>query len=269
MDSRLAELLADRATTGVTAGEAEELSRLLEAAPEVDPSALDLAAAAVHLTAPVPEVAIPPGLEARLEAEAGRFAARLEREETRRQEAQRFEPSRQGGWGARLGWYAAAACLAVAVAGWWPAAEDAAIAVPPPVAPAPPETPPPPTYAQVARSQDALQIPWTATEDPSAAGASGEIVWSTERQQGFMRFAGLEENDPGVFQYQLWIFDAQQDERYPIDGGVFDMENGEVTVPIDAKIGVSEPTLFAVTVEKPGGVVVSSRERIVLIAKVT
>jgi hypothetical protein len=41
----------------------------------------------------------------------------------------------------------------------------------------------------------------------------------------------------------------------------------EVIVPIDAKVAVGEACLFAITVEKPGGVVVSERERIVLLAQ--
>ncbi|MDH3733482.1 MAG: anti-sigma factor [Gemmatimonadota bacterium] len=113
-----------------------------------------------------------------------------------------------------------------------------------------------------------VQIPWTATEDPAAAAASGDVVWSTSLQTGFMRFAGLETNDPTVFQYQLWIFDETRDERFPVDGGVFDVgPDGEVIVQIDPKVEVRDPALFAITIEQPGGVVVSDRERIVLIAQ--
>jgi anti-sigma-K factor RskA len=54
-----------------------------------------------------------------------------------------------------------------------------------------------------------------------------------------------------------------------VDGGVFDVSSdGEVIVPINARLRVSRATLFAVTVEKPGGVVVSSRERIAALAKI-
>jgi hypothetical protein len=54
-----------------------------------------------------------------------------------------------------------------------------------------------------------------------------------------------------------------------VDGGVFDVpQNGEVIIPIDAKIKVQKPTLFAVTAEKPGGVVVSKQEKVLAIAKV-
>ena len=84
-----------------------------------------------------------------------------------------------------------------------------------------------------------------------------------------MRFRGLPANDPTNQQYQLWIFDENQDEKYPIDGGVFDVnKDGEVIIPIDAKINVKNPKMFAVTKEKPGGVVVSDRTGIVAIAKV-
>ena len=61
------------------------------------------------------------------------------------------------------------------------------------------------------------------------------------------------------------------DERYPVDGGVFDIpvEGMEVLVPIRAAVQVERAMLFAVTVERPGGVVVSDRDRIVLVAQRT
>ena len=86
-----------------------------------------------------------------------------------------------------------------------------------------------------------------------------------------MRLAGLAVNSPDEFQYQLWIFDEERDERYPVDGGVFDMPagGGAAEVVVRATLDVAEPTLFAVTVEEPGGVVVSSRDRIATIAQVS
>ncbi|MEM9493444.1 MAG: hypothetical protein AAGC55_30125, partial [Myxococcota bacterium] len=85
------------------------------------------------------------------------------------------------------------------------------------------------------------------------------------------RIRGLAANNVKRLQYQLWIFDPARDERYPVDGGVFDIPDAadEVVVPIDAKLAVAAPNLFAITVEPPGGVVVSSRERIVLLAQAT
>ena len=77
----------------------------------------------------------------------------------------------------------------------------------------------------------------------------------------------VETNDPTQFQYQLWIFDKDRDDKYPVDGGVFDVgPDGEVVVKISAKLHVNEPVLFAVTVEQPGGVVVSDRSRIAVTA---
>lgn len=111
-------------------------------------------------------------------------------------------------------------------------------------------------------------LPFAATDDAAARGASGDVVWHSGVQRGFMRIAGLRPNDSTREQYQLWVFDGTRDERYPVDGGVFDIDAaGDVIIPIRVPIPVRAATLFAVTVEKPGGVVVSSRERIVLAAK--
>lgn len=134
--------------------------------------------------------------------------------------------------------------------------------VPPPVVPAAEAR-----AALLANAKDVTTLAWTATEDAAAKGASGDVVWSPSEQKGFMRFVGLAVNDPKQLQYQLWIFDKNRDQAFPVDGGVFDITpSGEVIVPISAKLPVGEPVLFAVTVEKPGGVVVSKRERIVVTA---
>ena len=115
-----------------------------------------------------------------------------------------------------------------------------------------------------------VQSAWTATGDPLAPAVAGDVVWDNESQTGYLRFSGLTANDPNQSQYQLWIFDATRDDRFPIDGGVFDVPPGqtEVVIPIRAKLKVNAPAMFAVTVEKPGGVVVSGREHIVALAKV-
>ena len=120
----------------------------------------------------------------------------------------------------------------------------------------------------LASAKDAIRTEWTAGPTP-IAGASGDVAWSTTAQRGYMRFKGLEPNDPRVEQYQLWIFDRNQPEKTPVDGGVFDVtSNDEVVVPIHPALKVREPYLFAVTVEKPGGVMVSDRSRLPLLAAV-
>lgn len=114
-----------------------------------------------------------------------------------------------------------------------------------------------------------VRVPWAASTDPAATTATGEVVWDARTQRGVMRIAGLVPNDPRLAQYQLWIIDGDRDARYPVDGGVFDVTgSGEVLVPITARLRVGRPTLFAITLERPGGVVVSARERLVLAAPV-
>jgi len=115
---------------------------------------------------------------------------------------------------------------------------------------------------------DLLRLDWAVLEDPASIGAGGEVLWSDGEQRGYMRFRGLSSNDPQQSQYQLWIFDDKTDTHYPVDGGVFDIPAGveEVIVAIDPKIRVKQAFQFAITVEKPGGVVVSKRERIPLLA---
>jgi hypothetical protein len=44
--------------------------------------------------------------------------------------------------------------------------------------------------------------------------------------------------------------------------------DGETIVPIQAKLKVLKPAAFAITIEKPGGVVVSTQERLPLLAVV-
>jgi hypothetical protein len=161
-----------------------------------------------------------------------------------------------------VAWLAAAACLALAVgAVLWARGRTTAPAVT--AAPSPAEA----RAALLASAGDAATLAWQATADAAAQGASGDVVWSPSRQRGYMRFKGLAPNDPRISQYQLWIFDKARDERFPVDGGVFDVtSSGEVIVAISARLPIADAVLFAVTVEAPGGVVVSARERIVVTA---
>lgn len=120
----------------------------------------------------------------------------------------------------------------------------------------------------VSMHPSSVRYPWQATKDERIVGeVRGEAIFDPASSKGMLLIEGLAANDPKVDQYQLWIFDAERDERYPVDGGVFDMpECGHAVIPIEAKLRVDKPVLFAVTVERPGGVVVSDR-RIALVAK--
>jgi hypothetical protein len=183
-------------------------------------------------------------------------------------------PNRYGGYG----WLAAAACLVLAIFAWQrsPSPPVVPVAEVPPPSPvtAPPLPEPPPTPAEeraaLLAKSDSLKIPLAATKDPAAAGMSGDVVWDPVTQRGFLHFTGLAANDPAVHQYQIWIFDTGRDKRYPIDGGVFDVpaNAAEVVIPIRAALMVRKLAAFAVTVEKPGGVVVSGREHVVALGAI-
>lgn len=188
------------------------------------------------------------------------------------------------------GWVAAAACLVLAIGAFvyrtkpvgpvsvTPSSTPSSTA-PNPTAPVTVAsvTPPPSVREETAAAlrerllalKTTAKMDWSATKDPAAKGATGEVLWNAEEQKGTMRFRGLAKNDATKAQYQLWIFDKGREDKYPVDGGVFDIdsETGDVIVAIKARLPVDKAALFAVTVERPGGVVVSKRERIVVTAK--
>lgn len=110
-------------------------------------------------------------------------------------------------------------------------------------------------------------VPWTGEADSRAAKASGDVVWDTQAQGGFMTFAGLPPIDASKEVYQLWIIDADRPGEHPVDGGTFTVDaSGKVIVPFYARVKVGKPVAFAVTIERPGGVVVSDQKRKLTIA---
>lgn len=255
---RFDELLVSRALGDLDHREEIELDALLAADPSLDTDAFDLAAAAFDLALDGSEVAMPDAVRRRIEADAETFfgaRAAFARPDAR----PRRSPSpamRASGWQA----LATAAVVVLMVGILWslqPVAEPVAVVDPATL------------REQILASGDFVQWDWVGTEDPTVGAVSGDVVWSPGRQAGTMRIGGLAANDPEQFQYQLWIFDQERDERFPVDGGVFDVsaEGSEVVVPIEAKLPVGRPYLFAITVERPGGVVVSSRERIAILAQ--
>ena len=279
--TRLYELLADRSLVGLTANEEAELATLLDAHPDMYPVSFDIAAAATQLSMLGGKVeAMPEHLARKIEA-AAKGEEPLADAPSEPQAAPqnvvvlpKSDPLR---W---AGWIAAAACLALAVGesvsrtpqvvqvvAQSSDSGQASTPIVPPVLPTLPARTAAELRDELSAKPSAVTIPWSATKDPAAVGASGDVVFSVAEQRGYMRFHGLAPNDPAAHQYQLWIFDKAQDKRYPIDGGVFDIAaNGDVIVPIHAKIRVTDPTLFAVTIETPGGVVVSDRKHIVVTA---
>jgi anti-sigma-K factor RskA len=273
--ARIEELLMQRVTGALSAPEASALAQLLaQQSPsqvrQWEETAAELAAA-LSFEARSPDDVLPPALADKITGVGEAFVRT-----SKKPPAMSAAPStpvvpivrararsRLVNWG---GWLAAAAMLAVWVAGSrGPLRSNQDT---PAVGPA---------VSLGAQLRDSLlnadsalvRLSWATIGDSSALGATGDVVWSSTAQRGVMRIAGLQPNDGKRWQYQLWIFDKKRDQRYPVDGGVFDIPAGahEVFVPIDARLPVGEAVMFAVTVEPPGGVVVSTRERIALLAK--
>lgn len=255
---RAQELLLQRATEGLSDAEAAELAAL----GADDDVSFDLAMAAIDL-ATVQPAAMPAGLADKLLVAAGVPSVTTTPEARPAEAGAAVIPITRARSRASVyvAWAAAAAGLALAIGAFlWARGQgrDPVAEVTPSLAD---------QRAALLAAPDVKTLSWTATADPAAKGARGDVVWSPSKQEGYMRFVGLAPNDPKVTQYQLWIFDKTRDDKYPVDGGVFDVNAaGEVIVKIDPKLFVAEPVLFAVTVEPPGGVVVSKRERIVVTA---
>lgn len=238
-DDQIADFLADRAMEGLSPQESAELSRLLEASPGTDAEAFDRVAAAlaVALSPPNPG-AMPAALRARILAQARpKFGPRP------KPKPRRFL--------AVAGWSVAAAGWLVAAWAW-----------------SPPKAPESPEIGMERLRGEVGSIPFKATAHPLAQGASGDLVWSQDRQSGYLKLTGLAPIDPSRGAYQLWIFDEARDTRYPVDGGVFTIAEGSkpVVVEIHIPLHVNRPGLFAVTLEPAGGVVVSDRTRILMTA---
>lgn len=217
--------------------------------------------------------ALPPTLQRRLEEQAAAFRASSPRATTvvplhlpREAPA---APALAGSGSTGAGWWAAAACLLLAAFAWFRAPQTVFMPAPPSEAKQQSEPTPAMLRAALLTHPNVIKFNVGATKDPAAAGLTGDVVWDSATQQGFLRLVGLRANDPRIEQYQLWIFDGERDQRYPVDGGVFDStaNGGEVLVPIHAAIPVHVAKAFAVTVEKPGGVVVSARDRVVALAQ--
>jgi len=245
---RLIELLVDRATEGLDASHEQELAELLPHAPTDLPVMVEATAASVHVALIAHEMTpMPPALRQRVlqTYEQNRAAPSLKHPAFADSQSTETKSVTGQPLLARLGWLAAAACLALAAVAWWPSATTDA-------------TPAQPRAAILRDAADVVRMPWTALVAPTYSEVAGDVVWSNTRQAGFMRFAGLPANDPAKRQYQLWIVDPTRD-KHPIDGGVFDVppDRSEVIIPIDAKLPVNEAKVFAITLEQPGGVVVS------------
>lgn len=259
---RVIDLLAGASAGGLDAAERQELDTLLAQLPPADRALADAAAAdfdrlsgatIAHWSIEAKPLA--PDVRARLLAKGVETinAPRAARTPTNTT-APGMRPREM------VAWLTAAASIAFAIFAWNK----------------PPAPPAPAWQARVdlLNQAETQTVAWSTTEDKDAKGVSGDIVWNSKEQRGFMRFKGLAANDPRVQQYQLWIFDKGRQDEFPVDGGVFDISKatqdpttGDLVVPVQPKLLVKDPALFAVTIEIPGGVVVTKKERLLLLAK--
>ena len=267
---RLEELLVDRATIGLTSAHAAKLQLLMNSLDIENEDTYDLTAAAIDSAVAFEESEkLPEHIRNAAIASAKDFLE-VDSITNLRQADDNLRPS-QNAKGLKdsmfftrrdlFGVIAIAASLLLAAILWFDRTDDAA------------------SWSVAQRYEqflsqppvDLVRVNWKPSGQPIGENVKGEVTWSSERQTGFMSFKGLPKNDPTVEQYQLWIFDKERDEKYPVDGGVFDITNSEeeLIVAINAKIKVHEATLFAITVEPPGGVVVSDRKRLPVVAPVS
>ncbi len=250
MHPDILELLVLRATEGLNAEQAEELNGLLSRNGLDDTAEFDLAAAAAANAFGLERAKhiddVPEALKAKLRKDADRFFAEPQ------QNVVELRPrsNRSSGW--NWGWATAAVLALVLIATNF-------------VGPDIPSSIETQRERLIADAEGTTVIPWAAPADREFAGVEGNVVWNDERQEGYMLLTGMPANDPATSQYQLWLVDPDRDEN-PVDGGVFDIpaDASSVVIPIDAKLAVNNPKVFAITREQPGGVVVSKGPLLVI-----
>ncbi len=280
---RLLELLADQTIFKLSEEEMLELQRLKTQMPDwEDDYSFELAAAKIGLINLDDTLALPDNLRTKILADADNFFSSAEESQTfaefKPEKKSASLPEESGSLSSSLnafwqwfGWAAAAAaCIVLAINIYTTRynSQTEIVRVPEAVQTPTPEIPAAQKREQLmATATDLITKEWKSPTGNS--DIKGDVVWSNSQQKGFVRFSGMPVNDPNKETYQLWVFDEAQNEKYPIDGGVFNVtSNGEIIVPIDAAITVKKPVMFAVTAEKPGGVVVSSRKNLLAIAKI-
>ena len=269
----LFDLLADRATFGLDEAETRRLDTLLREFPWVREDCIDEAAAAVAIgfaeaEADLEEVPddvmsrISRGVHAEIDADASPA-------EESPAIAGRIEPPASGGSLGWMGWVVAAAAVALAVMVYRPV--ETII----PTAPSSEAE----LVGWIDDHPEAIKWDWSpGLGDGKVEDATGLVTFDPASQEGFMLIKGLEPNDPRFQQYQLWIWDQDRepdpdnptplaDNVHPVDGGVFDVnDEGEAVIPIKASLVIDRPYLFAVTVERPGGVAKSDKSQVPIIA---
>lgn len=276
----LFDLLAKKAVYGLDDAEQAQFNDLDPGTTELEFHTLEITAAAISMVGLEPDEPLPAHLRSSIIANASSYMAggatvedapwprANDRVLSAYDSADAYK--RGGSWFSWFGWAAAAtACIALAVNIWftWQKPQEQVKNSSPANVP---------NVLTPAQKRDALmsssgivKANWAAGNVKEMKQVSGDVVWSDDKQEGYMLLKGLARNDTSKETYQLWIYDKTQDKKNPIDGGIFDVTaDGDVVIPINAKLKASGPSMFAITIEKPGGVVVSKGEKIAVLAQV-
>lgn len=267
----LFDLLADRATAGLDDAETERLESLLREHSWVREDCLDEVAASLSIgfaEADVQAEEVPEDVMSRITrgVHATIDSGQSESEATETDAVLgRIEPPAPTGAIGWLGWVAAAAAIGVALV----IARPVEIATPASEAE---------LVTWIDEHPEAIRWDWAPGLVEPDEDATGMVTFDPASQEGYMLIKGLEPNDPRFQQYQLWIWDQERepdpenpsplaDNVHPVDGGVFNVNSeGEAVIPIKASLVIDQPYLFAVTVERPGGVAKSDKSRVPIIA---
>jgi hypothetical protein len=271
----LYDLLAQKVMHGLDEDEQRQFDELDPVWANDEFRTLEMTAAAINMAGVEPDEELPEHLYSKIAADAANYIDSLETASepwppTIGREIFAETPHRSFfGW---FGWAAAAvACIALAVNIWLTRVvpQDEAILTPSPIPSPRPLTPQEQLAAFESSTPNLIHAKWAPGNVKDAKQVTGEVVWSDEKQAGYIRINGLPVRTAPDHCYQLWIFDKVQDKATPIDAGIFDVNSeGEIIVPIKTKLKPEGPTMFALTIERHGGVVVSKREQIAAIAQV-
>lgn len=274
LDERMMDLLADQALVGLSQEELRELETLEKNADsDMEAHSLELAAAQISTIGIEKDAEMPEHLFKKIVDDSKHHVAAEQNVFTAPRRSIGAESAVSGSAWSWLGWaVAAVACVALAVNVFTTRQDGRDVVGGPTPTPTPVVeklTPAQMRQRLIDTEQALARAEWGKGNVKESESISGDVVWSDAKQAGYLRVSGLPANDKTKQTYQVWIFDETQSEKTPIDGGIFDVtETGEVIIPIDAKLNAKNPKAFAITIEKPGGVVVSTRDKVAGLAPV-
>ncbi|HIO91728.1 MAG TPA: hypothetical protein EYG68_02655 [Leucothrix mucor] len=104
---------------------------------------------------------------------------------------------------------------------------------------------------ELLESSDFLQSNWLKTLNPLAKNIQGDLVWSTQQQQGVMRFNHLPKLSAKQ-SYHLWIYDLEHSVKEPISATEFQPDlrvKKDFLVAILPKQNISKPYKFVLILE--------------------